>query len=837
MSSKYIISDKFKSSNTILAKDWTFSISSHQAPKGEKWGKTNQLEYGVQHEIVATDLIANPTIVTNMDMKTTKSGKQYELGKFDVPIFCAVKWADKTGSRSITKVESVSAMVFDFDGLTDDQTAETLVAFEGLCHIAYTSYSNKAPYKNDLHAFRVIVALDRPVLPEEYADQYKRGMWFALESIFPHLDQATKDPCRFWFMPSYRVDRESDYFAYAEDGAMLLVDQLLEQSDQQRTTPTEPSNTTEQTPNGEQVPNGEPPQEEAPQADDGRYIQTVVRDDHPVTCHDLQVRPFSWVITNWDSLPKQTNGRYNCCRPNSTTIGSAFVSRTAHPRHLVARYRLTSVPNRTHHDCDRTDHGIALQYENRGGTFRPVIDVPNTIKMIAAMNPNLYLDARTDYSYYEGKLIIDSKYTVIQGVLQDQYRMQFNRSIVQTATENYCEMNSFDSLKTYLENLQWDGVQRADELFIKYLKANDTNIHRVYARKWLISCVARALSWGCKVDTMVILKGLQGLRKSGFFKALAGTCSRTGNSYFADEPTETSGTDGLSKLRLAWIHEWAELSGMSKKESGEVKQFLSKTTDRYRRKYDRKEMIKERHCVLVGTVNNDQIFQDDTGSRRFWAVECNGEEHKEAYDEKDLVAIRDQIWAEAVHYYKQGEQWWLTYEEQVQSAETNSKFDSVSIHEELIETWLLENQGRTFSFEDLMDEVYMEAYTLSDGTVAKRNKAIKPPNNNKWHKTILVSLGCLQLNDGKSARHNGKIGRWWVAPTVDVAEIVSVSNENYELEFNDDNTVKRVRKFGQEWIPFESMSEQVQADWMKRYPKRDTKIRNFPDKQERMFRQ
>jgi hypothetical protein len=227
---------------------------------------------------------------------------------------------------------------------------------------------------------------------------------------------------------------------------------------------------------------------------------------------------------------------------------------------------------------------------------------------------------------------------------------------------------------------------------------------------------------------------------------------------------------------------------------------------------------------------------DSTGSRRFWAVECGGVANKDAYNVQELIDNRDQIWAEAVALYQSKEQWWLTEDEQQQSSEVNSKFDCVSIHEELIENWLCNNQGRTFTFEELSDEIYMETYEMADGTLGKRSKVIKLPTGGKWHKTILTSLGCLQLNNGNTARYKGRVGRFWVAPIENIPEIISVSQENYEVEFNADSTVKRVRKFGQEWVLLEDMSQEVREDWMKRYPKHETKIRNFPDKQERMFR-
>ncbi len=818
-SSKYSISHSYLSSTTLCVKDWTISMTIHAAPKGN-WYSTNQLDNAVQSDKCPQWLLDNVQSVSNMSMGTTQSGKQFENGKNDVPLFCAVQWADKTGSRSSTKVESVSAMVFDFDEQTDEDTQATLDAFKDVCHIAYSSYSNKAEYKKGLNAFRVIVALSRPIEPQEYADKHRRGFWYAMEQVFPNLDQATKDPCRFWFMPSYRIDREDKAWVSSSDGVVLDVDAIVEAglNITPQATPTPVSQpeiqaTTTTTTTPQATTTGAAAQPE-------RYVRATVREDFTITCHDGQRRPFSWVIENWLILPKQTNGNYNCCRPNSTTVGSAFVNRSVHPMHRIARYRCTSVPNRTHHDCDTTDNGIRLSFNQRG--FRPTSTVPNAVKMIEIMDIDLFEDARTGYAYYNGLLFEDKDYTVVQALFSERYRLDMNRATIITAVDDYCQRNKIDTLKTYLEDLEWDGVSRLDELFIKYLKAADTPMNRLYATKWAVGAVARALDWGCKNDTMVIFKDKQGVGKSTFFKTIAGTCPLTGNSFFSDEPVEVKGTDGLTKLRLAWIHEWAELSGMSRTEVSDVKQFITKQVDRYRKKYGRKEVIVPRHCILAGTVNDDEIFKDDTGSRRFWAVECFGKDNEQSYDPKDLADERDNLWAEAVHLYNAKTEWWLTPVEQAESARKNAKFESVDVHQVLLEEWIANNAGCTFSIADMIEDIYTETYEDASGEERKRNKAIKPKSYMNWYSTQLKSLGCGMRNEGKKCRYQGKVSRWYVAPeSDDCVQVDHGQGMQKEVRFKADGTVDAVRDFGEEWVLLSDLTDTVREDWERRYPPRE----------------
>ena len=66
-----------------------------------------------------------------------------------------------------------------------------------------------------------------------------------------------------------------------------------------------------------------------------------------------------------------------------------------------------------------------------------------------------------------------------------------------------------------------------------------------------------------------------------------------------------------------------------------------------------------RQCVFIGSTNRTDYLRDDTGNRRFWPVKVG------RIDTEALQQDRIQIWGEAVHRYRQGEQWWLT-----RSAET-----------------------------------------------------------------------------------------------------------------------------------------------------------------------
>ena len=60
--------------------------------------------------------------------------------------------------------------------------------------------------------------------------------------------------------------------------------------------------------------------------------------------------------------------------------------------------------------------------------------------------------------------------------------------------------------------------------------------------------------------------------------------------------------------------------------------------------------------MAVGTCNvtDGEYLKDETGARRFWPV------YVTQCDVDALARDRDQLWAEAMHWYVKGQQWWLT---------------------------------------------------------------------------------------------------------------------------------------------------------------------------------
>lgn len=247
-------------------------------------------------------------------------------------------------------------------------------------------------------------------------------------------------------------------------------------------------------------------------------------------------------------------------------------------------------------------------------------------------------------------------------------------------------------VRDYFDGLKWDGVARLDRWLTRYLGVEETPYSRAVGAKWLISGVARIIEPGCKVDTILVLEGKQGIGKSRAIKILAG-------DWFCDSMPDLHMKDAAIQLAGALIIEFAELDSLYRSEAGTIKAFLSRSTDRYRPPYGKNAIDAPRQVIFAGSVNESEYLKDSTGGRRFWPVKCG-----EVFDLAGLQADRDQLWAEAVARYKAGEKHWLDEPELVQAAadQQAERFDG-DAWQERIEHWLILNAKASATTEQILE--------------------------------------------------------------------------------------------------------------------------------------
>ena len=218
---------------------------------------------------------------------------------------------------------------------------------------------------------------------------------------------------------------------------------------------------------------------------------------------------------------------------------------------------------------------------------------------------------------------------------------------VQDALNYHAAQNVMNPVLDYLDALEWDGKPRVAELFTRGFRCVENEYTGAVSTCFMVGAVARQRDPGCKFDTMPVVRGDQGTGKSTGFKVLFSP------AWFSDAAMpKLSDKDTPQLLLGVWMHEFAELASLRKADMDELKAFMSRSTDRYRPPYGRKQEIHPRRVVFGGSVNSGGYLSEPTGARRFWPLR---QVPGERVDVDWIAENRDQLWAEADALYRAGE--------------------------------------------------------------------------------------------------------------------------------------------------------------------------------------
>lgn len=217
-------------------------------------------------------------------------------------------------------------------------------------------------------------------------------------------------------------------------------------------------------------------------------------------------------------------------------------------------------------------------------------------------------------------------------------------------------------IRDFLNSLpKWDGVKRLERVLIDVFDLEDIVFYRESAKKIFCGLIKRVFVPGCKYDYMLILGGRQGIGKSQFLKSLATPYwGKNGmksidsqKNYFSDTKIPFNDSkDKYQQLEGIWLYEIAELAGFKKSEIEDIKAFLTKTEDKFRRSYGEKSVEIKRQLIFCGTTNDTKPLRENEDNRRFLFLNSKlpfgtTRVYNEKYWNEEL---RNNVFAEAIYY-------------------------------------------------------------------------------------------------------------------------------------------------------------------------------------------
>jgi predicted P-loop ATPase len=242
-------------------------------------------------------------------------------------------------------------------------------------------------------------------------------------------------------------------------------------------------------------------------------------------------------------------------------------------------------------------------------------------------------------------------------------------------------VSKYNPFTQYFESLPpWDGETDYIQQLASFvnLKPEVRTRFDSHFKKWLVRVVKCALLDNYfNKQAFILVHDKQNSGKSTFCRFL---CPPTLKNYIA----ENLSIDKDSRILLTTnlLINLDELSTLSKVEINSLKSLFSKDKINDRLPYDRKNSIIPRRASFIGSTNQAEFLNDESGSVRWLCFVIESIDW--SYKEKILM---DNVWAQAYYLFKTNFQSDLTPDEIKENEEYNRQFHITTSEFELIQKY------------------------------------------------------------------------------------------------------------------------------------------------------
>ena len=308
-----------------------------------------------------------------------------------------------------------------------------------------------------------------------------------------------------------------------------------------------------------------------------------------------------------------------------------------------------------------------------------------------------------------------------------------NRFIDSTRIEQY------DPVNTWLDQLpEWDGHDYIADLAARV--PTEQPHWEKYLKFWLVGMVAQWRESDKQLTGNALtplLIGRQGCGKTRFCKILLPPELR---DYYNDKLNFKNEFDlniALTSFALINIDEFDKTTSS---QQIVLKYLLSSSDVKFRPPYGKTIKQYRRYTSFIGTTNQMQPLVDPTGSRRFV---CVGIPNGKNIDFTDNLNHR-QLYAQALHLFRNGERFWLEDDEITQLIEENVPYQrTVDLVEMINETFRKpkDDEGRWWGTTEILS-TFASRYAYFDAKRATPTMLGKAMNNFRFSFRHRLINGC-----------------------------------------------------------------------------------------------
>jgi hypothetical protein len=355
------------------------------------------------------------------------------------------------------------------------------------------------------------------------------------------------------------------------------------------------------------------------------------------------------------------------------------------------------------------------------------------------------LDFEITHGDYQFSTMDGGGNSALSRILSDCARYNMPKDNCAEYVKTLGRENPYNPVQDWIESEPWDGTKRIDKLSDTIQTRGDfpKDLKDLLLRKWLISAVNLALNddgreWSKGV---LVMQGHQSAKKTKWFTTLV---PPEKNEWLQDGATiDVKNNDSKKEALIRWIVELGELDATLKKDLEQLKGWLTRRSDTMRQPYDRVHSTFPRRTVFFASVNPSQFLKDDANVR-FWTIPVKSLDVDHGID-------MQQLWAEVHHYFKQGELWYLSDEEEADLEKRNEDNRIIDPIEDMFKETFMEGELKIVP--DPKEKIQHMQLSTKDVF-----KILHRENYNKWEATILVRL--LTEKFGESTRPKNGVKRW-----------------------------------------------------------------------------
>jgi predicted P-loop ATPase len=269
----------------------------------------------------------------------------------------------------------------------------------------------------------------------------------------------------------------------------------------------------------------------------------------------------------------------------------------------------------------------------------------------------------------------------------------------------------YNPFKSYFESLKlkWDGKDHVKKL-ASTVKTDNDEFWLWGFRIWLRATVASVLEEGKYNEQILIFTGEQGVGKTTWLRKLLPEKLK---GYMYNGVVRPGDKDSEIHLAQNFLVVLDELTSFNKKTEQALKAMISNPMLKTRLAYRADHSEYSRVASLVGSTNDKQFLNDQSGNRRYFINNVLGVDRM-MLDKIDF----DQVYAQAMEEYLNNKQYFFDEAGNTKLNEQNAQFQKYSVLQKLLLTYFEPGVGA--------DTILLTPTEIADYLTDKKKSYIEP---------------------------------------------------------------------------------------------------------------